>query len=83
MKWPDQEQDEDRTGKDRNMKNYLTAKDTDCPQLLLRDLTALEMRANELGLFPAARALNNAKNAIGWQLAGDIGKADEASTHRL
>lgn len=63
------------------MKTYLL-KATDDPQLLLRDLTALEMRANALGLFPAARALNNAKNAIGWQIAGNIEKADEAATHR-
>lgn len=63
-------------------KTYLLKAATDDPQLLLRDVLALEMRANALGLFPAARALNNAKNAIGWQLAGNIEKADEASTHR-
>lgn len=64
-------------------KTYLLKSETDDPQKLLRDLTALEMRANTLGLFPAARALNNAKNAIGWQIAGNIGKADQASTYRL
>lgn len=63
-------------------KTYVLKSATDDPQLLLRDLTALEMRANTLGLFPAARALNNAKNAIGWQLAGEIAKADEAATYR-
>jgi hypothetical protein len=55
----------------------------DDPHMLLRDLIALEMRANALGLFPAARALNNAKNAIGWQIAGNISEADAASTRRL
>lgn len=65
------------------VKTYVITAATDDPQLLLRDLTALEMRANKLGLFPAARALNNAKNAIGWQLAGNIAEADKASTHRL
>lgn len=63
-------------------KTYVLKAATDDPQLLLRDLTALEMRANALGLFPAARALNNAKNAIGWQIAGNIAEADKASTYR-
>jgi hypothetical protein len=48
-----------------NVKTYLLKAASDDPQLLLHDLTALEIRANALGLFPAARALNNAKNAIG------------------
>lgn len=64
------------------MKTYVLTSATDDPQLLLRDLTALEMRANKLGLYPAARALNNAKNAIGWQIAGNIDEADKASTYR-
>lgn len=64
------------------MKTYVAKSATDDPHLILQDLIRLEMRANVLGLYPAARALNNAKNAIGWQLAGDIGRADEASTHR-
>lgn len=63
-------------------KTYVLKAATDDPQTLLQDLTALEMRANRLGLFPAARALNNAKNAIGWQMAGNIEKADEAATYR-
>lgn len=64
-------------------KTYLNpkAKFDDAGQLLL-DINALEMRANELHLFPCARALNNAKNAAGWQLAGNIERADEATTHR-
>lgn len=65
------------------MKTYLLKAATDDPQLLLQDILALEMRANAMGLFPAARALNNAKNAAGWQLAGNIEKADEAATYRL
>jgi hypothetical protein len=64
------------------VKTYLLKAAADDPQTLLHDLTAIEMRANALGLFPAARALNNAKNAIGWQLAGNIEQADKASTHR-
>lgn len=64
------------------MKTYLLKAATDDPQILLQDILKLEMRANALGLFPAARALNNAKNALGWQLAGNIEKADEAATWR-
>ena len=64
-------------------KTYIISANTDDPQMLLRDLTALEMRANAMGLFPAARALNNAKNAIGWQTAGNIAEADAAATRRL
>lgn len=63
-------------------KTYVLKAATDDPQLLLREILALEMRANTMGLFPAARALNNAKNAVGWQLAGNIEKADEAATYR-
>lgn len=63
-------------------KTYLTAASTDSAYLILQDVQALETRANALGLYPAARALNNAKNAIGWQLAGNIQRADEAATHR-
>lgn len=64
-------------------KTYVLKAATDDPQTLLRDLLALEMRANALSLFPAARAINNAMNAIGWQIAGNIAEADKASTHRL
>lgn len=67
-----------RTG----LKTYVAEVRGDDPQTLIRDLAALEIRANALHLFPAARALNNAKNAIGWQVAGNIAKADEAATHR-
>lgn len=63
-------------------KTYVLKSADDNPQLLLHAVLELEMRANALGLFPAARALNNAKNAIGWQLAGNIEEADRASTHR-
>lgn len=65
------------------VKTYIVEAAGDDPQTLLRDIEAIEMRANRLGLFPAARALNNAKNAVGWQLAGNIAEADAASTHRL
>lgn len=64
-------------------KTYILASATDHPHLVIRDIDALEQRANQLGLYPAARALNNAKNAVGWQIAGDIDAADKASTYRV
>lgn len=64
------------------MKTYVQNVPGDDPQALLRDLIAMEMRANAMGLFPASRALNNAKNAIGWQIAGNIVEADKASTRQ-
>lgn len=64
-------------------KTYILTADTDHPQLVLRDIEAIELRANRLGLYPAARALNNAKNAVGWQMAGNIAEADAASVRRL
>lgn len=63
-------------------KTYLTKGQAEDAARLITDINALEIRANELHLFPCARALNNAKNAAGWQLAGDIEAAAEASTHR-
>ena len=63
-------------------KTYINANAKDDPSDLLLDINALEMRANALGLFPCARALNNAKNAAGWQLAGNISRAAEAVTHK-
>lgn len=64
------------------VKTYIAKVAYDSPERLLRDIDALEQRANRLQLFPCARALNNAKNAAGWQLAGNIAAADQASTHR-
>ena len=63
-------------------KTYVVTVAGDTPKQLLKDINALEMRAIELHLFPCSRALNNAKNAAGWQLAGDISAADAASTYR-
>lgn len=63
-------------------KTYIIKAADDDPVQLMRDIDALEQRANRMHLFPCARALNNAKNAAGWQLAGNISEADAASTRR-
>lgn len=64
-------------------KTYIFEAAKDREDALLLDIDALERRANAMGLYPCARALNNAKNAAGWQLAGNISEADAASTRRL
>jgi hypothetical protein len=64
-------------------KTYIVVVAGDSVDLLIRDIDALEQRANALHLYPAGRALNNAKNAAGWQSAGNIHEADAASTRRL
>ncbi len=46
---------------------------------LLDEIQACEDRAHKLGLHVTGHALNRAKNALGWELAGDIEKAGKAS----
>ena len=48
-------------------------------QNLLQDLQEIESRAHHLGLHVTAHALNRAKNACGWELAGDTEMAEKAS----
>ncbi len=58
------------------MKTYLLKAAKDDPQTLLQDLTVLEMRANAMGLFPAARALNNARMRL-------VGRSRAISNRRI
>lgn len=53
-------------------------KDRDKAERLTADITQLELRAHKLGLHATARALNNAKNATGWEMAGDVITAAKA-----
>jgi hypothetical protein len=46
---------------------------------LLQDIFEIEDKAMRLGFPVTTRALNRAKNALGWEIAGDVIKADEAS----
>lgn len=50
----------------------------DRPDRLIADIEALEQRAHKLGMTLTAQALNRAKNATGWSLAGDPDKAAAA-----
>ena len=44
---------------------------TDCAQMVLMEILRIEQRCQALGLIVGARALNQARNAIGWEMAGD------------
>lgn len=46
---------------------------------LLTEIEACEHRAHKCGVHVTARALNRAKNALGWEIAGDVENADRAS----
>lgn len=48
-------------------------------QQLVAEVQDLESRAHGLGLHVTAHALNRAKNALGWELAGNIEKAGAAA----
>ena len=45
---------------------------------LVAAIQAAESAAQQCGLMVAARALNRAKNAAGWEMAGDLDRAAEA-----
>lgn len=49
-----------------------------CDALVI-DINALESRAHRLGMTVTGHALNNAKNAAGWELAGDTELAGKAA----
>ena len=48
-------------------------------QQLIADIQTLESFANARGMHVTAHALNRAKNALGWEMAGNIEEAAKAS----
>jgi hypothetical protein len=46
---------------------------------LLTEIEACERRAHKCGALVTAHVLNRAKNALGWEIAGDIEQAGKAS----
>lgn len=46
---------------------------------LVREVQRVEARAHQLGLHVTAHALNRAKNALGWEIAGDVAQAGKAA----
>ncbi len=57
----------------------LAPKDRNAAYQLILDIQALENRAHRLGLHATAHALNSAKNASGWEIAGEPEKAGMAA----
>lgn len=52
---------------------------TEKQRQLINEIQDLEHRAHSIGLHVTARALNNAKNAAGWEIAGDVLAAGKAA----
>lgn len=48
-------------------------------QRLIEDVQLLESLAHARGLHVTAHALNRAKNALGWEMTGNIEQAGKAS----
>lgn len=48
-------------------------------QDFVEEVQALETKAHDLGLHVTGHALNRAKNALGWELAGDIEQAGRSA----
>lgn len=57
----------------------INARDRNACTMLLGDIQTLESRAHRLGMTITGHALNNAKNAAGWELAGETELAGMAS----
>lgn len=48
-------------------------------QQLIGEIESLEREANRIGALVTARALKQAKNALGWEVAGNILAAGKAA----
>jgi hypothetical protein len=46
---------------------------------LLKEIERCEQRAHQIGMHATAHALNNSKNACGWEMAGNLEMARKAS----
>jgi hypothetical protein len=46
--------------------------DLDACRSVILKIEELEHRAHRMGLHATAHALNNAKNCLGWEMAGDV-----------
>jgi hypothetical protein len=47
--------------------------------MLMQQISEMESHAHALGMIITARGLNNAKNACGWEIAGNTDAADKAT----
>lgn len=48
-------------------------------QNMIQEIQELESRAHGLGIHVTGHALNRAKNALGWEIAGDVEQAGKAA----
>ncbi len=48
-------------------------------QNMIQEIQELESRAHDLGMHVTAHALNRAKNALGWEISGNVEQAGKAS----
>jgi hypothetical protein len=48
-------------------------------QIMVQEIQELETRAHGLGMHVTGQALNRAKNALGWEMAGDMEQAGKAA----
>lgn len=53
--------------------------DVTCRNSIVRQVAALEDQAHRSGLHVTAHALNCAKNALGWEVAGNVEMAGKAA----
>lgn len=51
-------------------------------EVMLEDIEEMEQRAHHLGAHVTAHALNRAKNALGWELAGNVEQAGKAALRK-
>lgn len=61
------------------MTKVIDERDRSACKVLLGDIQALENRAHRLGMTITGLALNNAKNAAGWEMAGETTLAGNAA----
>lgn len=55
------------------------AKASEEKHAIINELQSLESRAHKAGLHVTGHAINNAKNAAGWELAGNVEVAGMAA----
>lgn len=48
---------------------------------MIQQIQEIETQAHDLGMFVTAHAINRAKNALGWEIQGDIEQAGRAAIH--
>lgn len=59
-----------------------SASQREAQSALLQEIERLERQAFTIGSHITGHALNRAKNALGWEMAGDIEQAAEAARRR-